>query len=560
MAAREGGAAKKPRTLTGAQKKAQKERNKLSAQFIADAPTKLPGGYLRTPQRCLMSPLLLGILDARYNGIDPPVVRRPAELEMSWQDGALVGQSELIDHAYRDGAVSVQWTGEAAEKYAAMRNARRGYLGATHRGSSSRSSGARVPLYTYTLQGDVALAARRIFDSMQPYADERETIARLILEYRQLQDSMRRVLRTARGQPDWYPTNINSLSVTALRRELGERSMETTGTKEVLVSRLESRLECEGVTRRNERLCANKDAGAHRVAGSDAESMITQISAFMAAGGPEAAPLHSGLEREFDRYQKPDECIVQSVRERLEQIVECHKTTHISPLTNILPPFTRQILANKDSGLRGRGYSKTTQPWKGNQGEHADGQIQELHLLVLDRELLMAGGVRTIDGLFVLLEALESLRFPDGLTREVDKIVFHIQDAFGTFMNTYSWHEDGGTAEAGGVDAAAAAMETVILCAEGGFVNLQVAGFKPIAYRVDSPSVVGFGMDVAVQHRSFIEHIGAHAASGNRRLVQRKLVVSLRQCSAHPGEQRVNWQSMAPEDRLFAWGRLVRTQ
>ena len=44
MAAREGGATKKPRTLTGAQKKAQKERNKLSAQFIADAPTNYLSG------------------------------------------------------------------------------------------------------------------------------------------------------------------------------------------------------------------------------------------------------------------------------------------------------------------------------------------------------------------------------------------------------------------------------------------------------------------------------------------------------------------------------------
>ena len=486
-------AKKSRRLLTPAQQEAQRKRNKISKLFLADAAKVLPGGFLQTASRCVMHPRRMQYLDVLYNTPRNEDYVKRDEVTMALRTTMKLGPQDVAN-GYRDGFVaSQQWSQHEFERWAATINLNRGFLNGTQvtcRSSSSsrRSANRRVPLTSYKVTGALERAVGKIFDEMERFAAEREHISSIQMEYQHIQDGLRKVVRCARGLPSAYPANLNKLNVKELERELGERSLNSKGTKQILVERLEQRLVAENVVRMLQvppigtRLGQSIDS-----TGSDVHSLLQELedrwntntadidkhqaSSQHTLRGEVCLALKANLGRytrhtpeillafamgTHDRlgastqqgvgvgkkcpYLDMDAVLVRQiaemcewdphytifrVRSRVEYLKREYSNAPTSPLTDLLPPFSQNVLKLKDSGLAGRGYPNTLEGWQDEPENNR--KIQEYNVLSLDRELLQAGAARHIGGLADMMTGVEAIRFDENEREEVDLVVPHIQ-------------------------------------------------------------------------------------------------------------------------------------
>ena len=117
-------------------------------------------------------------------------------------------------------------------------------------------------------------------------------------------------------------------------------------------------------------------------------------------------------------------------------------------------------------------------------------------------------------------------------------------------MVSYDWHSDGNNPEKGGADGVL--TRTIIVCFDSGYVNFQVAGYRPTLYdEILAPSFLCMPPDV--YHRSkHTNEFPPRALDPSRALCQRKLVIHMG--PANSQEHPVDWTQLcsAEEQQYLA--------
>ena len=217
------------------------------------------------------------------------------------------------------------------------------------------------------------------------------------------------------------------------------------------------------------------------------------------------------------------------------------------PLHSALPRRTRKLMFAEDcnasknnrSGTSGA-YTLTARKWEGD-SQCGLATVQRYNTLRLTRRFLQSGAVHSTDGIDGLAQILLGV---EGFfeNEEVMMLELVLHDSPGHLMASFFWHRDDTAAEAGQSESGQM-CRTVLLCLDKGCVDLEVAGFDPVAYHTlpEFPYVF-VSMAPDVFHQS--KHVERPPCAG---VVQRKLVLHMRQ--RVPGKPRVDWLAMAGAGR-----------